>query len=141
MSTLCPTFLIMSLSSFNSKGFYYSLAWSCSLCERRSSFCLRLISRKLCRFLLMFPTGFTSLSVFLLFPLSITFSVFYKVFGSISFIIDEVLSINPSANVFVFGDLNIHNMDWQTYSGGTVRPGEVLQFFHLKWPYSDLGVF
>ena len=32
-----------------------------------------LISRKLCRFLLMFLTGFTSLSVLLLFPLSITF--------------------------------------------------------------------
>ena len=33
-----------------------------------------LISRKLCRFLLMFLTGFTSLSVLLLFPLLITFS-------------------------------------------------------------------
>ena len=32
--------------------------------------------RKLCRFLLMFSTGFTSLSVLLLFPLSITFFVF-----------------------------------------------------------------
>ena len=27
-------------------------AWSCSLCERRTSFCMGLISRKLCRFLL-----------------------------------------------------------------------------------------
>ena len=33
-------------------------------------------SRKLCRFLLMFLTGFTSLSVLLLFLLSITFFVF-----------------------------------------------------------------
>ena len=33
-----------------------------------------LFSRKLCRFLPMFSTGFTSLSVLLLFPLSITFS-------------------------------------------------------------------
>ena len=31
--------------------------------------------------------------------------------------IDEILSINPSANVFVFGDFNIHNKDWVTYSG------------------------
>ena len=31
----------------------------------------------------------------------------------------EVLSINPSANVFVFGDFNIHHKDWLTYSGGT----------------------
>ena len=37
------------------------------LCEGRISFYLRLISRKLCRLLLMFLTGFTSLSVLLLF--------------------------------------------------------------------------
>ena len=40
-------------------------------------------------------------------------------FDSTSSIIDEVLSINPSANVFVFGDFNIHHKDWLTYSGGT----------------------
>ena len=55
------------LSSFNHKGFYYSYAWSRSLCERRTSFCTGLISRKLCRFLLMYSTGFISLSVLLLF--------------------------------------------------------------------------
>ena len=32
-----------------------------------------------------------------------------KVFDSISSIIDEVLSINPSANVFVFGEFNVHH--------------------------------
>ena len=32
----------------------------------------------------------------------------YKVFDTISSNIDEVASINPSANVFVFRDLNIH---------------------------------
>ena len=37
--------------------------------------CTGLISGKLCRFLLMFSTCFTSLSVLLLFPLSITFFV------------------------------------------------------------------
>ena len=41
------------------------------------------------------------------------------VFDSISSNIDEVLSINPSANVFVFGDFNVHHKDWLTYSGGT----------------------
>ena len=46
------------------------------------------------------------------------------VFDSISSNIDEVLSINPSANVFVFGDFNVHHKDWLTYSGETVRPGE-----------------
>ena len=39
-------------------------------------------------------------------PLSITF-------------IDEILSMNPSANLFVFGDCNIHHKAWLTYSGGT----------------------
>ena len=39
-------------------------------------FCRQLISRNLCRFLLMFSTGFTSLSALLLFPLSITFFIF-----------------------------------------------------------------
>ena len=46
------------------------------------------------------------------------------VFDSISSNIDEVLSINPSANVFVFGDFNIHHKDWLTHSGGTDQPGE-----------------
>ena len=43
--------------------FYYSYTWSCSLCERRTFFCTGLISRKLCGFLLMFSSGFTSLYV------------------------------------------------------------------------------
>ena len=38
---------------------------------------------------------------------------------------DEVLSIKPSANVFVFGDFNIHHEDWLAYSGGTSRRGEL----------------
>ena len=41
------------------------------------------------------------------------------VFDSISSNIDEVLSINPFANEFVFGELNIHQKDWLTYSGET----------------------
>ena len=48
-----------------------------------------------------------------------------------------MLSIKPSANVFLFGDFNIHCKDWFTFSGGTYRPGELLQFFCLKWSYSD----
>ena len=35
--------------------------------------------------------------------------------------IDEVLLINSSANVFFCGDFNIHDKDWQTYSGETER--------------------
>ena len=75
----------------------------------------------------MFSTCFTSLSVLLLFPLSITFfsSSLCTVFDSISSNIDEVLSINPSANIVVFGDFSVHHKDWLTYSGGTDRPGEL----------------
>ena len=69
-------FLCGRLSSFNLKGFWYSYAWSSSLCERRTSFCTGLISTKLCRFLFMFSTSFTSLSVLLLFPPSTTFFSF-----------------------------------------------------------------
>ena len=47
------------------------------------------------------------------------------VFDSISSNIDEVLLINPSANVFVFGDFNVHHNGWLTYSSGTDRPGEL----------------
>ena len=71
---------------------------------------LAVISRQLCRFLLMFSTGFTSLSVLILFAQWITLSL-CMVFDSVSFDIDEVLSINPSANVFVYGGFNVHHKD------------------------------
>ena len=54
------------------------------------------------------------------------------VFGSVSSNIDEVLLINPSANVFVFGDFNVHHKDWLTYSGGTDRPGELCYNFSIS---------
>ena len=54
------------------------------------------------------------------------------VFDSISSNIGEVLSINPSANVFVFGDFNVHHKDWLTYSGGTDRPGELCYNFSIS---------
>ena len=54
------------------------------------------------------------------------------VFYSVSSNIDEVLSINPSANVFVFGDFHVHHKDWLTYSGGTDRPGELCYDFSIS---------
>ena len=60
------------------------------------------------------------------------FSSLCTVFDSISSNIDEVLSINPSANVFVFGDFNVHHKDWLTYSGGTDRPGELCYNFSIS---------
>ena len=67
----------------------------------------------------MFSTGFTSVSVLLHFPLLVAF------LDSVSYNTDEVLSINPTANVFIFGDFNVHHKDWLTYSGGTDRSGEL----------------
>ena len=56
-------------------------------------------------------------------------------FDSISSNIDEVLSINPSANVFVFGDFNVHHKNWLTYSGGTDRLVNSV-IIYLKRSYS-----
>ena len=66
-------------------------------------------------------------------------------FNSISSNIDEVLSINPSANVFAFGDVIVyHNKDWLTYSVGTDGPGELCYIFlsqmtSLRWLTFLLG--
>ena len=54
------------------------------------------------------------------------------VFDSISSNIDEVLSINPSANEVVFKDFNFHHKDWLTYSGGTDRPSELCYNFSIS---------
>ena len=59
-------------------------------------------------------------------------SALCTVFDSISSNIDEVLSINPSTNVFVFGDFNVHHKDWLTYSSGTDRPGELCYNFSIS---------
>ena len=56
----------------------------------------------------------------------------YAVFDSIWSNIDEVLSISPSANVFVFGDFNVHHEDWLTYADGTDRPGELCYNFFIS---------
>ena len=62
-------------------------------------------------------------------------SLLCKVFDLSSSNINEVLSTNPSANVFVFGDFNVHHKDWLTFFGGTDRPGGLC--YNLKSPYSD----
>ena len=54
------------------------------------------------------------------------------VFDSISSNIDEVLSINLSANVFVFGDFNVHHKGWLTFSRGTDRAGELYYNFFIS---------
>ena len=59
-------------------------------------------------------------------------SSLWTVFDSISSNIDEVLSIKPSANVFVFGDFNVYHKDWLTYSGGTDSSGELCYNFSIS---------
>ena len=54
------------------------------------------------------------------------------VFYSISSSIDEVLSINLSANAFVLGNFNIHHKDWLTSSGGTEISGEICYNFSIS---------
>ena len=67
--------------------------------QRVTSFSTRLTLRKLWRFLFLFWTGFSSIGV-VLFALSITIYLFVHSFCCFSYKIDEVLSINPSANLF-----------------------------------------
>ena len=116
-SCLCETNLVDSIHSGNFSATGYlpfiwedsniSDAWFCSFCEGRPSFTLELQGRLLLMFLTVALLDSVSYFVFLLSPsLSL-----YMVFDSISFNIDEVLSINPSA-VFIFGGFNAHDKDW-----------------------------
>ena len=81
-----------------------------------------------------------SVSYFLFLCLSPSSSL-CMVFDSISSNIDEVLSINPSANVLVFGDFNVHHKDWLTYSGGTDRPAELCYNFSVANNFTQIVNF
>ena len=59
-------------------------------------------------------------------------SSLYTVFDSISSNLDKVLSVNPSANVLVFGDFNVHHKYWLTYSGWSDRPGDLCYNFSIS---------
>ena len=69
----------------------------------------------------MFSTGFTSLISYFFFFNRSPFSSLCTIFDSISSNTHKVLSINSSANVYVFDDFHVHHKDWLTYSGGTDR--------------------
>ena len=62
----------------------------------------------------LFLTAFTLLSVLVFSSINHLLHL-CAVFDSFSSNIDEVLSINPSANVLVFGDFNIHHTDLQIH--------------------------
>ena len=62
-------------------------------------------------------------------------------FDTISCNIDEVLLINPSTNVFVFGDFDVLHKDWWTYSGETDRPGELWYNFSISNDLTQITLF
>ena len=101
------------------EGFLFVWGSSLENCEN-SCFCFRL--------------GLLHLVSYLVFLYQSLSSFWCMVFDAISSKICEVLSINPSADVLVFVEFNIHHKDWLTCSGGTGRPGELC--YNLKRSYS-----
>ena len=106
------------------------------LCERRTSFYTGLISRKLCRFSLMFSTGSISLIVLLLFPLSITFFIF--VHGFWFYFIKQMRFFRSIQLLF----LSLETLTFIKRAGLPILVELVdlvnsVVIFYLKWPYSD----
>ena len=137
---LCETNLDDSTDSgnFSMRG-YLSLiqndsithAWSYSLCEKRPS----IISRKLQILMyshlsgLQFDWLYFCLSYSpLLYPSP---SSLCMAFDSVSSNLEGLLLIIQSANVFFFGDFNVHPKDWLTYSGRTDIPGKLCYNFSM----------
>ena len=85
----------------------------------------------------MFSIGFTSFSGLLSLSSIGHLPRLYIVFYAISSNMDEVLSISSSANVFIFGDFNVHK-DWLACSSELVDHVNsdiifLLQLTLLKW--------
>ena len=70
----------------------------------------------------------------LAFPSSVSYFFFLYQLSSLSLCIVfySISSINPSANLFVFWDFNVHHEDWLTCSGGTCRPAELCYNFSIS---------
>ena len=110
------------------------------LFEGRTLFCMGLISRTLQIFTYLFNrlyctqclTSFSSID-HLLCLYAWLFILFHQT--------DEVLLIKPSANVFVFGEFNVHHKGWLTYSGGTDRPGELCYNFSILYDLTQIVNF
>ena len=123
-------FLCDGLPSFNPKRFYYSyysyLARDLFLENSTDSYlCFRLASlHSVSYFSFLYQSPSLSLCT---------------AFNSISSNIDEVLSMNPSANEFVFEDYNVHHKDWLNYSVSIDLPINSKQdtpFHRLAYDYS-----
>ena len=70
-------------------------------------------------YLCMFSTHFASFIVLFFFLYWSPSYSLCTVIDAASYKIDEVLSITPSAKVFVLRNLNVYHKGWLTYSGGT----------------------
>ena len=68
-------------------------------------------------------------------------SLLCTVFDSISSNVYQILLLNPSANVFFFGDFNVHHKDWLTYSGGTGKTGEQCYNFSTSNDFTQMVNF
>ena len=94
---------------------------------------MRIISRKLCRFLLMFLTGFTSINVLLLFPLLITFLFMH---GFLMFIIRAswpfLVELIDLATCVIFFLTHITLLRWLTFLLGSLTVALSILLF---WTY------
>ena len=69
---------------------------------------------------------------YFLFLFGSPFSSLCKDFDAISSKTNEVSSINSSANVFGFGNFDVHYKDWSSCFGGTDRPGELYHDYFMS---------
>ena len=64
-----------------------------------------------------------------------------SVIDTVSSSIDNALLLHPTANIFVFGDFNIHHSDWLKYSNGTNSSGIAAYNFSLSQSLTQLVDF
>ena len=93
--------------------------------------CTGLTSRKLCRFLLLFSTGFTSLSVLLLFPrICARFLILFHV---------TQMRFSRSTHLLIFLSLEtLTSIISSTYPGGTDWPGELCHNFSISNNFTQM---
>ena len=99
----------------------------------RRDFWTGLISRRLCRFLFLFQLALLySVPHFFVLYWSLSSSL-CTIFDTTSFNIDEVLSINPSADLlFLPLETNAHHKDLLTCSSETDGPGKLCNNFSIS---------
>lgn len=106
------------VSFFNSEEYCYLYAlW-------RRDFLLHKTFRRLLSILIFVPDWhLVSYFLFLFWSPSLSW---HTVFGIISSKTLEVLSFNPSGNLFASGEFKVHHNDWLTYLGEIQRFGELI---------------